>query len=186
MRNPPLNPCPFIGAALVMILTGCTAAPGTAPAPDPARSLDQAAAAALKDLAIAGAKEEIDLRAGRRLQFGVLLDTVVGPTPPDVARPAVHPRPWVDSLRRTRTVDGIFNMAPGVMPKREAYVISIGQPYRRAADTAGVEYTWRLDITNEDNSPRCGYAWRDLFLPKGNGWERVAHQPVATIGACGV
>lgn len=141
----------------------------------------------LKTLAVRNARDEIDRGSeGGALRYGVLLDTMVGPTPEAYLYTASHPRPWLGAMIDAHLVDAVFGV-PGNdrgLP-RLAFAIEVGEPYPLKADTVEIAYAWCVRrfpvIQGQAGRPAV---WRDAFLPSDTGWVRVRHLRTIASTSC--
>jgi len=168
----------------MMLLAGCSGAmppaTGTPAYPDDV-------AAALKTVALAGARAEIDRsNGGRALATGVYLDTLVGPTPEAQRFEWAHPRPWLEAMVATRKVDGLFGV-PSLRDQlpHQAFAVEVGEPFHGEADTVQIIYAWCIrSFPTRRGQAGPARAWRDLFVRADTGWARVGHRPEAAAFAC--
>lgn len=170
--------------AVVGVLAGCvTAFPPATGRP----AVTAPVAADLKTRALRGALAEISLSSNNAaLQYGVYLDTLVGPTPEEYLFAWAHPRPWLDAMVATRLVEGVFGVPAqrGGLP-RAAFAVEMGEPYPAGRDTVEIVYAWCVRrFPTRNGLVGAATSWRDAFVQVDSGWARVRHLRTVAPTAC--
>lgn len=171
-------------AALGVLLAACAAGlppatgrPALAP-PDEAE---------LKTFAVRGARAEIRRAGADAIRLGVLLDTLVGPTPASHRHEETHRTEWLEAMVATHLVDELFGRASerrGLV--RRAVVVEVGAPYPQGRDTFAIVYDWCVRSLPTSEGTRSGdvSAWRDAFVRADTGWTLIGHTRVLAPVAC--
>lgn len=137
----------------VAILLGCTRysrMAGPAPEALPDSLVEQVKLAALPNL-----YAELRLQ-GNWMRVQLLLDSALGPTPDGIPAPISHTSAWLDSavtVLRAEAVSALVRRSAGDAP---AAILSVGQPYRIAAERFGIRFIVRAATAYAEPAANCG------------------------------
>lgn len=137
----------------VAALLGCTRysrIDGPAPGALPDSLVEQVKLAALPNL-----YAELRTR-GDWMRVQLLVDSIVGPTPRGIPAPVSHTSAWLDSAVAALRAHSVSALVRRSVSDAPAAILSVGQPYRIAADRFGIQFVLRAATVDAAPAANCG------------------------------
>lgn len=163
----------------IVLLTACSGrgpAVAVQPQPLPDAAVDSVKLAVLPS--IYAALNELP----NRFRAHLLIDSLIGPSPTDIAAPRSHSRAWLDSAIVYLRATGLTALTPrrwDVPPV--PYVLSVGQPYLISPGRAGIRFIVRAPALHTDLLTACGPTV-EVQLQRGRTGYREATRQRVYVG----